>query len=224
MPPVYVLLATMLLAACNGCTPNLQPRAQLDERQLVEYAVDRTVQVRVKCGGEKMGRGSGVIVRTAPGQSHVITAYHVIDGGLEDGCSLHIVNRADRWFGASLYRGDKGKDLAVLTVGVNLGVYAPIATRSYIGETVVAVGYPAIPVDRNEARLSVSRGVLATYGVLDRYTRFTAQAYYGSSGGPIFNTRGEIVGIMLALNARNQLPYEGQYFAAPHQVVAGFLE
>jgi serine protease Do len=90
-----------------------------------------------------------------------------------------------------------------------------------VGETVVAVGFPDLdcqPVDEAAIRYLLSDGMSAAYGrIIDIHRegvrhdptpviQVEANWPSGMSGGPVFNSRGEVIGVI----SRSLLPLEGK--------------
>ncbi|MGH7340104.1 MAG: S1C family serine protease, partial [Candidatus Rokuibacteriota bacterium] len=85
------------------------------------------------------------------------------------------------------------------------------------GHTVFAVGAP------EGLERSVSEGIVSTTNRENRglvYIQTTAQVNPGNSGGPLFNRRGEVIGVV----AWKVLFSEGLNFAIPIDYVKHFLD
>jgi len=136
--------------------------------------------------GEKIGLGSGYVVKS---NGTILTNYHVVRGAYQ--AKVHTrdgdVYRVD---GVLAY--DREKDFALLKVPafdlpkVTLGN----SNQAQIGEAVVAVGNP-MGLDG-----TVSTGVISAVRKLENFSMLqtTAAVSSGSSGGPLFNRRGEVIG------------------------------
>lgn len=154
--------------------------------------------------------GSGVVIDT---QGIVLTNNHVV----EDAHDL-IVRLADgRQFTATVERADKRLDLAVLRVksetplpAVRLGDSETLE----IGDWVLAIGSPF------DLEQTVSAGIISAKGrSLEgagsaRLLQTDAAINPGSSGGPLVNLAGEVVGITTAIASRSG-GYQGIAFAVP---------
>lgn len=170
------------------------------------------------------GLGSGVII---DGQGHAITNAHVIQGET----SL----RATVWFpqadgtlqrtvieDITIVAVNNHIDLALLAIPLPPGVsrfpYAVLEWQESIevGQTVFAIGNP-LGLER-----TLSQGVISTtqrsFDGLT-YIQTDAAVNPGNSGGPLFNTRGEVVGI----TNMGILFGEGLNFAIPARYVKDFL-
>ncbi len=155
------------------------------------------------------GEGSGFIV-SADGL--VLTNAHVVDGAKEV-----VVKLTDRReFTAKVLGSDKRTDVAVLKIAasglpvVQFGQPAQLQP----GEWVLAIGSPF------GFENSVTAGVVSATGrtlpsdAAVPFIQTDVAVNPGNSGGPLFNTRGEVVGINSQIYTRSG-GYEGLSFAIP---------
>ncbi|MCX7750323.1 MAG: serine protease [Candidatus Bipolaricaulota bacterium] len=134
---------------------------------------------------EGTGSGTGFVV----GDGYVLTAAHVVEGAREIA-----VYREGRRYPATSVAVNPGEDLALLRVeGLPSLSPLPWAPGSVVGERGVAVGYPhgsSQPVARWTAVAGVggsgARGAVYT---TDPFAK-------GSSGAPLVNASGHVVGIV----------------------------
>jgi 2-alkenal reductase len=145
--------------------------------------------------------GSGFIIDE---DGHVVTNYHVTEGGDEFQVKFADGTTVD----ATLVGGDKFQDVAVLQLDLSSGQTVPgvakLGDSSTIraGDTVVAIGSPY-----GELTNSVTSGEINAVGrdldtgegyELDNLFQHDAAIYPGNSGGPLINSAGEIIGINVA--------------------------
>ena len=146
----------------------------------------------------RQGAGSGFIVDS---DGHILTNFHVIDGADRIGVTL-----ADgRTFRGRVVGTDPAIDVALLKIdgGPNLPE-APLGNSDdlRVGEWVCAIGNPLGYVH------SVTVGVVSFIGrklfdqSLDDYIQTDAAINFGNSGGPLINSRGEVIGINSAISSR----------------------
>ncbi|MBF0588418.1 MAG: Do family serine endopeptidase [Magnetococcales bacterium] len=166
---------------------------------------DRRGPRRPRDGG--ISAGSGVIIDD---QGHVITNHHVIENGNE-----YTVRLSDeREFKADLVGQDPKTDLALLRIKGN--IQWPVATlgdsdHEEVGSSVVAIGSPEL------LQFSVTAGIISaksraiSENPYDNFIQTDAAINPGNSGGPLFNLKGEVIGIN-TLILRNT---EGIGFAIP---------
>jgi serine protease Do len=163
-------------------------------------------------GGEnpmfrQKGLGSGFIV---DGKGHVVTNAHVVDGANE----VKVKLADEREFTAKVVGRDQRLDLAVLelegakdTPGASLGS----STDLRVGEYVVAIGNPFGLGNTVTMGIVSAKDRAIGAGPYDDFIQTDASINPGNSGGPLFNLKGEVVGINTAINPNGQ----GIGFAIP---------
>lgn len=143
------------------------------------------------------GSGSGVIIRE---DGIIVTNNHVIG---EDTTEAHVRLSDRSTVVAQVIGRDKETDIAVLRIQVNHPLPAARfgdSTKLKVGQWVLAVGNP-MGLDRT-VTLGVVSGIGRERLNLSRYENFIqtdAAINPGNSGGPLFNLRGEVVGINTAI-------------------------
>ncbi len=167
-------------------------------------------------GGIAQGAGSGFIIRA---DGYILSNNHVVEGARE----VSVTMLDGSTFKAKVVGTDPATDLSVLkidTKGTPLPTVPLGASEGLeIGEWVMAIGNPL------GLSHTVTAGVVSAKGRREvrpdarlRYADFIqtdASINPGNSGGPLFNTRGEVVGINTAISARGQ----GIGFAIPINMV-----
>ena len=142
--------------------------------------------------------GSGFIVTE---DGYIVTNYHVVEGGTSITAEFYDGTSHD----AALIGYDEENDLAVLKIDatgltpVTLGDSSTLA----VGETVVAIGNPL-----GELTFSLTQGVVSALNRSVTLSSDTASGSItmnliqtdcainsGNSGGPLFNSYGEVIGI-----------------------------
>jgi len=165
------------------------------------------------------GAGSGVII-TADG--YVVTNHHVIDGATNIRVTLH----DGTGHTATLIGTDAKADLAVLKIDATGLTPAPYgkAEELQLAETVVAVGNPL-----GELAGTVTSGILSALDreiAIDNTTMRLMQTDTainpGNSGGGLFNTSGQLIGVVNAKSAGEEI--EGLGFAIPIDTVEKVVE
>jgi Do/DeqQ family serine protease len=141
---------------------------------------------------EEGALGSGVIVSP---DGYILTNAHVVEGASK--IRVELTDR--RTFVAKLVGSDKPSDLAVLKIDAN-GLHSlPLGdTRQVrVGDVVLAVGNP-LGVGQTVTMGIISAKGRATGGgdgSFEDFLQTDAPINQGNSGGPLVNTRGELVGI-----------------------------
>jgi len=169
-------------------------------------------------GSYAQGSGSGVIVRE---DGIIVTNNHVIG---EDTREANIRLSDKTRFIARVIGRDKETDIAVLKIDTDRtfpAAHFGDSTSLKVGQWVLAVGNP-MGLDR-----TVTLGVISGIGRerlnLSRYENFIqtdAAINPGNSGGPLFNLRGEIIGINTAIIHMAQ----GIGFSIPSDMVSRVVE
>ena len=138
--------------------------------------------------------GSGFIVSA---EDDVLTNFHVIEG-----CTTIRAQLRGRQRAAEVAATDEDNDLALLRLaGPHLGDIARFREGSAIraGDDVVGLGFPLRGLLANQANVTVGI-VSATAGLQDddRFLQITAPVQPGNSGGPLFDRRGNVIGVIVA--------------------------
>jgi S1-C subfamily serine protease len=139
--------------------------------------------------GQVLSQGSGFVISE---DGLIVTNYHVIGDG-----SSAIVKRPDGAFFLvdGIVASDKARDVAVIKAhgesfrALKLGD----SGRLEVGEEVVAIGNPL------SLESTVSNGIISGFRTVEelggKFLQVTTPISPGSSGGPLFNMAGEVVGI-----------------------------
>jgi serine protease Do len=146
----------------------------------------------------RRGAGSGFIIDA---DGSILTNHHVVERA-----ERIIVKLSDgRTFRARVIGADPDTDIALIKVDGQTGLpVAPLGDSSTLrmGEWVCAIGNPL------GYEHSVTVGVVSFLGrklfdmSLDDYIQTDAAINFGNSGGPLLNSRGEVIGINAAISSR----------------------
>jgi len=159
--------------------------------------------------------GSGFLLGP---EGYVVSNHHVV----KDAQWIQVRLADGRVFDSELVGSDPDTDLALLRVvdGTDLpSVVLGDSDRLEVGDWVVAIGNP-FGLDR-----SVSHGLISAkervlgVGPLDDFIQTDALINPGNSGGPLFNMRGEVVGVNSAVISNAQ----GIGFAVPINMVKDLI-
>ena len=169
------------------------------------------------------GLGSGFIINK---DGYCVTNYHVVEKETQIACVLYIKGkdgklRRERVSDVKIVALNQFFDLALLQIPKQESfdfkpVYLAEEADYREGDAVFAIGNP-LGLER-----SVSQGIVSTRnrnmeGLV--YIQTTAQINPGNSGGPLFNARGEVIGV-----TNMKLTFgEGLGFAIPITYVKNFL-
>ena len=179
-------------------------------------------------GGERgEDEGDRVVKQTALGsgflidaEGHVVTNAHVVDGA--DAVRVRLAD--DREFSAHVVGRDKKLDLAVLKLEGSGVKDLPVTSLGSsdalrVGEYVVAIGNPFGLGDTVTMGIVSAKGRAIGAGPYDDFIQTDASINPGNSGGPLFDLRGQVVGINTAINPNGQ----GIGFAIPIDIVRDVL-
>ncbi|WP_297995199.1 S1C family serine protease [uncultured Clostridium sp.] len=162
---------------------------------------------------ETEGMGSGFIINT---DGYILTNYHVINGAKEVTVTLSDGQEVT----ASVVNYDSDKDIAMIKLNGNVEVPGVVELGNsdalQPGEEVVAIGNPL----SKELSSTLTKGIVSALnrsvetqsGVNTNLIQTDAAINSGNSGGPLINTKGEVIGIN-TLKASNGA--EGIGFAIP---------
>jgi tetratricopeptide (TPR) repeat protein len=188
-------IALLMVVLCGIPTNGV---AQDDFRDVVRSATPGVVTIMVfDSTGRPLGQGSGFFIDA----EHIITSRHVIEGG--DRAEFRLSN--GKVFAIDGVNADDPRaDLASLSVRVPLGEAHPLPlaeTSVEVGEGVLAIGTPL------GFELTVSNGIVSSRRTLPGVgvmLQITAPVSHGSSGGPVLNRRGEVVGVTTSVIDKGQ--------------------
>lgn len=167
--------------------------------------------------GEPLGQGSGFVI----GDGLIATNQHVIDHAAQ-----YKVKIGNRLQASRLVIQNKEKDFAVLKVktGEKLHrVKLGDTRRVNIGEKIFVMGSPV------GLENTISEGIVSGIRKIGRkdqaLLQITAPISAGSSGGPVLNARGEVIGIATAsITGDSSRPVQNINLAVPIDGVTSSLE
>lgn len=153
--------------------------------------------------------GSGFVI---DGDGYILTNYHVIQNASE--IEVHFNDEKKSVVPAKIIGADKKTDVALLKV--NAGKYLkPLnmgdSDVARVGETVVAIGNPLGLSHTVTAGIISAKNRAIGQGPFDNFIQTDASINFGNSGGPLFNSESEVIGINTAISAKGQ----GLGFAIP---------
>ena len=153
--------------------------------------VARRVQASVFLVAAGDATGSAWVVSSSGGTSKLVTNYHVVsERWLDDKRGVEI-KKDDRTWPATIEKVSEGSDLALVSVAENFTALARSTTEPAVGDSVLAVGSPL------GLEGTVSTGVVSALRVEegDRFIQFSAPVSPGSSGGPLVDQKGDVIGV-----------------------------
>jgi S1-C subfamily serine protease len=155
--------------------------------------------------------GTGFAIDT---HGDIVTNAHVVSGASE----VWIETSANQRLQATVVGIDPSSDLAVLHIGTNLPALTLSTSSSTVGDQVLAIGNPL------GNRFSASSGIVSALGrtlrapngfSISGVIQTDAAIDHGSSGGPLLDASGQVIGITSAIAAEGS----GIAYAIPASLI-----
>jgi len=190
--PLLGLSAIAVLAACG---PSQPPRSPMSTRQIVDKYKPAIVRIE-NDQGVQVGVGTGFVVRR---DGRIATNLHVIAGGGR--LSVRLANGAQLPV-QRIVAVDQARDLAIIDIDADSLPTIVLGDSSAVsaGDRVIAIGNP-LKLD-----YTVSDGLISSVRPLDDdvILQISAPISQGSSGGPLFNSYGEVIGVATLVSSQGQ--------------------
>ena len=204
----FSVLCALLLIGSLGCgddeeapvevaqpppeTPTLTPQ------EIADIAFRSTVRVRahnvdLTCSGFIIGEGQ------------IATNYEAIRGWWQDAAAELVLDETE-YFLAEYYAIDSELNLLILSVEGPATPAIPLGDSDtvQVGDTVYIVGNSK--TQKGAFSTGIISSILPDNDVSDAEVfQTTAPAPYGSSGGPVLNTKGEVIGIAVRSSVDRQI-------------------
>ena len=220
----------------EGKTVNLAPVnfTQSDEKALSAQEVYQKVSpavVTISTKGTEYkgffaqnveGIGSGFIINE---DGYILTNYHVVELAISNNTKdVTVILSNGEEVAAKVVNYDQNRDIAMVKLadGTKVPAVAELGDSDglYVGQEVVAIG---TPLGKNFAQTltkgivsGVNRNLTTEGGNTGDYIQTDAAINSGNSGGPLINTKGEVIGINTAkLSGQSETTIEGMGFAIP---------
>ena len=134
--------------------------------------------------------GSAFVIRSSGDGSLLVTNFHVVRSVWTAGVRVIVVRSGSRSFNARIGQVRPDADLAILQVASPLPPLNPNAGRLDVGQQIVVIGSP------------YGYGGTASTGIVSsvraRFVQFSAPVSPGSSGGPVLDGDGQVIGVATA--------------------------
>ena len=213
---------TQVTSSCKSCN-NTVIMENGSLAASVEKTVNSVVMVKTYNSSRAKGSGSGFIYKISGDSAYILTNHHVVDGGNK----WTVITSTDEEIEGNVLGSDQYLDLAVIKVkkkdymtAVNV---LPSDKKISLGETVFTIGAPV----GYEYRGTVTNGIVSGLNrLVEVSVKNSLQSDYvieviqtntavnpGNSGGPLFNSNGEVIGIISMKLVENSI--EGMGFAIP---------
>lgn len=165
---------------------------------------------KFKGQGNSTSLGSGFIINK---EGYIITNNHVIDKG--EKVIVKLVDDPNE-YQAELVGKDDKTDLALIKINVEkelTALYLGDSDQLQVGDWVIAIGH------QFQLGQTVTSGIVSAKsrrvprgGPYDNFIQTDASINPGSSGGPLLNTKGQVVGINTAIFSPGKNQYGGTGF------------
>jgi serine protease Do len=196
--------------------------AVMSPEDIYDMAVQQVVGVNTEYATNAFGQststavsGSGFIISN---DGYIVTNYHVVEIAEENGLALTVILHDGTKYPAKIVGYEQDNDVAVIKIEAT-GLHA-VTTGSNdamkVGETVYAIGNPLGELDytmTNGIVSALDRVIAVDESTSINMFQIDAAVNSGNSGGPVYNSRGEVIGIVSA--KYSSAGVEGLGFAIP---------
>ncbi len=187
-------------------------------------AISATVQTASIYGvGQGTSTGSGFILSA---EGYIVTNCHVVEGS----SAVSVILRNGEEYTAEILGTDSSNDIAVLKINAENLPAVTLGSSSdlVIGDMVVAIGNPlgTLTSTQTVGYVSGKDRDVTTDNTIINMIQTDAAINSGNSGGPLFNMKGEVVGITTAKysgTTGSGASIEGIGFAIPIDDVLGII-
>ena len=169
----------------------------------------------------QQGQGSGFLLDK---QGHILTNNHVVDGGQRIEVTL-----ADKHkYRAKIVNVDRNHDLALLLIDAPNLTPATLSDSAglTVGQRVYAIGNPfGLSGTMTRGIISAIRSIHgAENHPIEDAIQTDASVNPGNSGGPLLNSRGEVIGITTLIASNGVEQSAGIGFAIPINTAKAFID
>ena len=208
------------VATSDGLTPGQVYAQNVDSVVTISCTIQSRVYGHVTQGTSS---GSGFIITS---DGYVVTNHHVV----ENATAIKVIAHDGTEYSATVKGSDANNDVAVLKVDAE--DLPPVTLGSsndlVIGDMVVAIGNPlgTLSATQTVGYVSGTNREVTTDNTIINMIQTDAVINPGNSGGPLFNMRGEVVGITTAKYSGTTISgasIEGIGFAIPIDDVLGII-
>jgi S1-C subfamily serine protease len=147
--------------------------------------------------------GSGLLINNG----YILTCWHVV----ENAGHISIHHQGSDYI-ATIARKDAANDLAILQISSPLNGYGLTLSDVKLASTVFTLGYPQPELQGSDIKFTTGTisGLTGTDGT-PLYYQISVPLQPGNSGGPLFDNKGNLVGVVAAkLNSLTALALTGE--------------
>lgn len=158
--------------------------------------------------------GSGFVISE---DGYILTNYHVVEDAYTGGYEVKVMFYDGSTYTAEIKGFDRNNDIAVLKIDATGLDAAELGSSDslFVGDTVYAVGNPLgeLSYSMTSGMVSATDRLITTEEGTMTMFQFDAAVNQGNSGGPVYNTSGQVVGVVTAKSREDGT--EGLGFAIP---------
>ncbi len=191
--------------------------------EIYEKNVNSVVAVTCKLNNGSSA-GTGFVISE---DGYIVTNHHVIDGAV----AVYVNLSNGKQYKCEVKGSDATNDIAVLKADVTglKPVTIGSSSEAKVGEPVVAIGNALgeLSFSLTGGYISGTNREITTEGTVINMMQTDLAINSGNSGGPLFNARGEVIGITTAKysgTSSSGASIEGIGFAIPIDDVIGMIE
>ena len=192
------LLTLLFIAALYLPEVIGKPRLHKESlNSLVEILVYYEAETKLSMAG-----GTGFVLKNTEEKTMIATCEHVVDGSP----SKIVVFANDEKYPAEIIRTNDKADLAIISIDAVLDKQPLTLSEAGLFSTVYAAGYPGSKAYDHSIYFDKSTGMAVTEGRVNFYIGgFHGEPFqvihsaiedFGSSGGPLLNHKGNVVGVI----------------------------
>lgn len=212
MKAACLLISLAIMAAMSVCACAATPSEARDSVVLIAAAFSEYVDTDGTVYSNILSKGSGFAIGK-PGEpiSNIVTNAHVVTdayGNKADTVNVYFSAAANKYMSAQIYVLDTKRDLCVLRLPeATTERRAMVLCRSNdidIDDEFAALGYPTVAEKANDFIAYDQNDIVITKGGIAKQTMNSdgVNVYMidisissGNSGGPLVNSKGEVVGV-----------------------------
>lgn len=167
----------------------------VNEKTLYNNALEKTVEIRCTNDGVNYGYATGAVIAK---NGTILTNKHVVMANEDyfDLIQVRFYNDSD-FQDAHIVKVSESNDLALISIDKNVSSYFKLGKSVQGGEKIYTIGNP------NGFGLSFSGGYISSPQRIVLYENTKINAIQtsivineGNSGGPLFNQKGELIGLI----------------------------
>lgn len=244
---VMLILASTVLFSCTQNEPSVEltgledhlstyNSVYLDRIDVFNRIANEDIKSVVKVlknGSRLTGNqtGSGVIFKSTGTTFYILTNNHVIDDLFLNRTTYQIIDYKGDTYSGTLVARDPDYDLAVLSftatsTDLKVGVFAP--TNPEIGAFVAVIGFPEAQINAMTFGLTIDYDLITIDDIEGGSFAFESlitdvPVKSGSSGSPVFDAEGYIVGLVYAASIQSTSDTSRFMYAVPILSIIEFL-